>query len=51
MNKKQKTLKKRDVSEAGKMCFYMGGYGYSDRGLAHFGHFDHCGHYHDVCCC
>ncbi len=51
MNKRQKTSKKRD--QAKKMCFYMDGFGfgYSDRGLANFGGFDECGHYHDVCCC
>jgi hypothetical protein len=50
MNKKQRTSKRKDVSEAKKMCFYMGGYGYSDRGLVDFGDFDECGHYHGVCC-
>jgi hypothetical protein len=48
MNKKSKTSKKKDVSNESKMCFYMGGYGYSDRGLACL---DDCGHYHDPCCC
>ena len=51
MSKKEKASKKEEVSQAKKMCFYMGGYGNSDRGLAHFGGFDECGHYHDVCCC
>ena len=37
MNKRKKTAKGKDISQAEKMCCYTGytgGYGYADRGLA-----------------
>ena len=48
MNKRKKTAKGKDISQAEKLCCYKEGYGYADRGLACF---DECCHYHDPCCC
>ena len=48
MNKRKKTAKGKDLSQAEKLCCFTGEYGYADRGLACL---DDCGHYHDPCCC